>query len=38
MMLKFRNNKTLDRVIRRDVYLAPGDLYNLTDFKDSTKN
>lgn len=31
------NNKTLDRVIRRDVYLAPGDLYNLTDFKDSTK-
>ena len=30
------NAKTLDRVIRRDVYLAPGDLYNLTDFKDST--
>ncbi|MGE0051987.1 MAG: outer membrane protein assembly factor BamA, partial [Arcobacter sp.] len=30
------NNRTLDRVIRRDVYLAPGDLYNLTDFKDST--
>ena len=30
------NNKTLDRVVRRDVYLAPGDLYNLTDFKDST--
>ena len=30
------NTKTLDRVIRRDVYLAPGDLYNLTDFKDST--
>ncbi|MBP7770020.1 MAG: outer membrane protein assembly factor BamA [Aliarcobacter sp.] len=30
------NSRTLDRVIRRDVYLAPGDLYNLTDFKDST--
>lgn len=30
------NTRTLDRVIRRDVYLAPGDLYNLTDFKDST--
>jgi outer membrane protein insertion porin family len=30
------NARTLDRVIRRDVYLAPGDLYNLTDFKDST--
>ncbi|MDD2897005.1 MAG: outer membrane protein assembly factor BamA [Aliarcobacter sp.] len=30
------NTKTLDRVIRRDVYLAPGDLYNLTDFKSST--
>jgi outer membrane protein insertion porin family len=30
------NTKTLDRVVRRDVYLAPGDLYNLTDFKDST--
>ena len=30
------NAKTLDRVIRRDVYLAPGDLYNLTDFKSST--
>ena len=29
------NNKTLDRVIRRNIYLAPGDLYNLTDFKDS---
>ena len=30
------NAKTLDSVIRRNVYLAPGDLYNLTDFKDST--
>ena len=29
------NNRTLDRVIRRNIYLAPGDLYNLTDFKDS---
>lgn len=31
------NTRTLDRVIRRDVYLAPGDLYNMTDSKDSTK-
>lgn len=30
------NTRTLDRVIRRDVYLAPGDLYNLTDIKDAT--
>jgi len=30
------NSRTLDRVIRRNVYLAPGDLFNLTDFKDST--
>lgn len=29
------NSRTLDRVIRRDVYLAPGDLFNLTDFKES---
>ena len=29
------NSRTLDRVIRRDVYLAPGDLFSLTDFKDS---
>ncbi|WP_428026614.1 outer membrane protein assembly factor BamA [Arcobacter sp.] len=29
------NNRTLDRVIRRDVYLAPGDLFSLTDFNDS---
>ena len=29
------NSRTLDRVIRRNVYLAPKDLYNLTDFRDS---
>jgi len=29
------NSRTLDRVIRRNVYLAPGDLFNLTDFIDS---
>lgn len=29
------NTRTLDRVIRRNVYLAPGDLFNLTDFNDS---
>ncbi|RXK07775.1 outer membrane protein assembly factor BamA [Halarcobacter bivalviorum] len=29
------NTRTLDRVIRRDVYLAPGDLFSLTDFNDS---
>jgi len=29
------NSRTLDRVIRRNVYLAPGDLFNLTDFNDS---
>ncbi|MFY9075830.1 outer membrane protein assembly factor BamA [Malaciobacter mytili] len=29
------NARTLDRVIRRNVYLAPGDLFSLTDFKDS---
>lgn len=29
------NSRTLDRVIRRNVYLAPGDLFNLTDYKDS---
>ncbi|MEA2016977.1 MAG: outer membrane protein assembly factor BamA [Campylobacterota bacterium] len=29
------NSRTLDRVIRRNVYLAPTDLFNLTDFKDS---
>lgn len=29
------NSRTLDRVIRREVFLAPGDLYSLTDMKDS---
>ena len=29
------NNRTLDRVIRRNIYLAPEDLFSLTDFKDS---
>jgi outer membrane protein insertion porin family len=29
------NTRTLDRVIRREVFLAPGDTYNLTDLKDS---
>ena len=29
------NNRTLDRVIRRNIYLAPKDLYSLTDFEDS---
>ena len=29
------NNRTLDRIIRRELYLGPGDMYNLTDLKDS---
>ncbi|AKF24310.1 hypothetical protein YH65_02055 [Sulfurovum lithotrophicum] len=29
------NNETKDRVIRRYIYLAPGDLYNATDLKES---
>ena len=29
------NSRTLDRVIRRNIYLAPDDLFNLTDFTDS---
>ncbi|MEA3418653.1 MAG: outer membrane protein assembly factor BamA [Campylobacterota bacterium] len=29
------NDVTKDRVIRRYIYLAPGDLYNFTDLKDS---
>jgi len=29
------NTKTIDRVVRREVYLAPGDLYNRTDLQDS---
>ena len=30
------NSRTLDRVIRRNIYLAPQDLYTLKDFQDST--
>jgi len=29
------NHTTKDRVIRRDIYLAPGDLFSETDLKDS---
>ena len=29
------NTKTIDRAIRRDIYLAAGDLYSRTDIKDS---
>lgn len=29
------NSKSLDRVVRREMFLAPKDLYNLTDLKDS---
>ena len=29
------NTRTLDRVIRRELYLGPGDKYSLTDLKDS---
>jgi outer membrane protein insertion porin family len=29
------NNKTLDRVVRRNIYLAPGDKYSYTDYIDS---
>ncbi len=29
------NNRTLDKVVRRNVYLAPKDKFNLTDLKDS---
>ncbi len=29
------NTRTIDRVVRRSVYLAPGDRYSYTDFKDS---
>jgi len=29
------NTRTLDRVIRRDVFLAPKDLYSSTDYSDS---
>jgi len=30
------NSRTLDRVIRRNIYLAPGDLFSLSDLKQST--
>ena len=29
------NTKTIDRVVRREVYLAPGDLYSRTDLQES---
>lgn len=29
------NARTLDRVIRREIFLAPGDLYSLSDLKES---
>jgi len=29
------NNKTLDRVVRRNIYLAPGDKFSYTDYQDS---
>jgi len=29
------NTKTIDRVVRRSVFLAPGDKYSYTDFQDS---
>ena len=29
------NTRTLDRVIRRELYLGPGDMYSLTDLRDS---
>jgi len=29
------NTRTLDRVIRRELYLGPGDMFSLTDLKDS---
>ena len=32
------NNRTLDRVVRRELYLGPGDMYSLTDLKDSRKS
>ena len=31
------NEKTKEHVVRRYVYLAPGDLYNYTDYKDSQR-
>lgn len=29
------NNRTLDRVVRRELFLAPGDVYSLSNLKDS---
>ncbi|ADN08735.1 outer membrane protein assembly factor BamA [Sulfurimonas autotrophica] len=29
------NNRTLDRIIRRELYLGPNDMYSLTDLTDS---
>ena len=29
------NNRTLDRIIRREMFLGPDDMYSLTDLKDS---
>ncbi len=29
------NTRTLDRIIRREIYLGPGDMYSLTDLTDS---
>jgi len=29
------NDRTLDRIIRRELYLGPNDMYSLTDLKDS---
>ncbi len=29
------NNRSLDRIVRRELFLAPGDLYSLTNLKDS---
>ena len=29
------NGRTLDRIVRRELYLGPGDMYSLTDLKDS---
>jgi len=29
------NTRTLDRIIRRELYLGPNDMYSLTDLKDS---
>ena len=31
------NTRTLDRIIRRELYLGPGDMYSLTDLRDSRR-